>query len=107
MKLQLIVSLIVITIIFTTMSVATSGPHIIVKDLGHDQNGYNIRGQTVICSSGNSTIIIDDNEINKPNIDGVLLHEIGHVISHGTWTEKQCDDFAARNGHPLNDDPYY
>ena len=80
------------------------GPEIIVADLGYNPDGLEVRGQAAHYN-GEHVIIIDDAEINRPDVDGVILHEMGHTYDH-EWSEAQCDQFAAENGHPISPDAY-
>ena len=80
------------------------GPEIIVADLGYNSDGLEVRGQAAHYN-GENVIIIDDSEINRPDVDGVILHEMGHIYNH-EWSEAQCDKFAAENGHPISQDAY-
>jgi hypothetical protein len=80
------------------------GPEIIVADLGYNQDGFEVRGQ-VAHYNGEHVIIIDDAEINRPDVEGVIFHEMGHIYDH-EWSEAQCDQFAAENGHPISSDAY-
>lgn len=84
---------------------------IIVKDLGNDGNGYEVRGQTCwyVDAAGNPVsvayVAIDDAWANSPDANVILCHEFGHV-NHPDWDEKACDEFANAQGVGHIEDAY-
>lgn len=67
---------------------------IVVYDLGVDSNGYQVNGQCQNNGDGTFTIVIDDSQINNPNLPRILLHELGHVQHWDDWEEADCDNYA-------------
>ena len=109
MKVQAIIAIIVfIAAVCYAPVVGYSGPPMIVKDLGHDSNGYEVRGQTAWYNDGSGCayVAIDVDYVNSPDYNVIMLHEFGHV-NHPDWSEAQCDDFANSQGVGYIEDAYH
>jgi hypothetical protein len=79
-----------------------------VKDLGHDGNGFEVRGQTAWYNDGSGVayVAIDKDWVNSPDANVIICHEFGHV-NHPDWSEAQCDDFANQQGVGYIEDAYH
>lgn len=109
MKVQAILAIIIfIASVIGAPVVGYNGPAMIIKDLGHDANGYEVRGQTAryIDSGEVAYVAIDVDWVNSPDYNVIMLHEFGHV-NHPDWTEAQCDDFANSQGVGFVEDAYH
>lgn len=84
---------------------------IIVKDLGQDGNGYEVRGQTCwnVDVAGNPVsvayVAIDVDWVNSSDANVIIAHEFGHV-NHPEWSEADCDAFANSQGVGHIEDAY-
>ena len=68
---------------------------IVVEEIPQDQEaeGFIVQAQAWNFGNGQFKIIIDPDEVNDPQINRIVAHEIGHVVN---WEgdEAFADDFA-------------
>ena len=90
-KVPFIIIFIIVNIIF--LPCVGENFIIVVKDIP-DNSGYFVRGLCHNNDDGTFIVYIDENVVNSPDYQVVLLHEIGHVGHWDEWSEEDCDNFA-------------
>lgn len=108
---QVIVAIAVIVYVIVSIQAVGCNIPIVVKDLGQDDNGYEVRGQTCwyVDEAGNPVsvayVAIDVDWVNSSDYNVIMCHEFGHV-NHPEWDEAQCDAFANAQGVGHIEDAY-
>ena len=106
-----VAAIVFVCAIISAQAVGCNVP-IIVKDLGQDGNGNEVRGQTCwyVDAQGNPVsvayVAIDVDWVNSEDCNVIIAHEFGHV-NHPDWSEAQCDDFANAQGVGHIEDAYH